>query len=413
MATSEVHSRLADEFANAELGELEVPGVGLRPALAPSSVNGMQRALAISRDAGWSLRLAGHGTRLGLGPAPARVDLVLSTRNLDGVTAFEPGDGTLTAQAGCNMAELARITGAAGFELSPDVANPGRHSLGGILAAGVSGIDRARRGPARHHVLGMGVLLADGRLAKTGGRLVKNVTGYDLQRLYSGSRGSLCLIVEASLRLFPMPSVRACVQLPHGPLDEIFGQAQRVARLGVQAFSILSAAAADSSSWQTELHLAGRAESVASEVERISAQWPAAGLLGEQASARRYQARRDALEGACGQPFLRIACLPTRLAPLLKSILPKLNDIGDPRSLTLHPSLASAQLSLHADCSASDLAAVLELAQARGAMLELQNLEAPPSSPAEVHNPAARALSRRLKQALDPGHLFVGGLDYD
>lgn len=133
------------------------------------------------------------------------VDLVVSLRRLDRVVEFVSGDGTLTAQAGCLWSDLAHTTGEAGLDLPSDVPLPARTTLGGALASGISGPDRLRHGPLRHHVLGARIVLSDGTSARSGGRLVKNVTGFDLHRLYAGSRGTLGVLVEASLRLLPTP----------------------------------------------------------------------------------------------------------------------------------------------------------------------------------------------------------------
>jgi len=140
------------------------------------------------------------------GPPPAGADWILSTRRLVGIVAYEPGDGTLTARAGTTFAALDEATERGGHVVTPDVAYPARATLGGAVGEGRSGFDRLRYGPTRHHVLGVRALLADGTFAKSGGQLVKNVTGYDLHRLYCGSRGSLCALVEVSLRLFPRHS---------------------------------------------------------------------------------------------------------------------------------------------------------------------------------------------------------------
>ena len=150
----------------------------------------------------------GLGSKLGWTRPPPRADLLVSTRRLAGLLRHEPDDGTLSALAGTPMSELRAAALAGGHWLTPDVAAPRRATLGGVIAAGQSGLDRLRFGPARHHVLGARVMLADGTIARSGGQLVKNVTGFDLHRLYAGSHGSLCVILEVALRLFPAPRAR-------------------------------------------------------------------------------------------------------------------------------------------------------------------------------------------------------------
>ncbi len=129
--------------------------------------------------------------------------LLMSLRRLSTIVDYVPGDGTLTAQAGCPIEALEERVLSGGHRLTPAVPRPSAATLGGTLAAGLSGPDRHKRGPLRHHVLGTRVALVDGSIARSGGRLVKNVTGFDLHRLHTGSRGTLCILLEASLRLYP------------------------------------------------------------------------------------------------------------------------------------------------------------------------------------------------------------------
>lgn len=178
-------------------------GEGERPLAAPRSEEEWSEVLRLAGREGWACLVVGRGSKPGWTRPPKRVDLVLSTRGYAGVVAYEPGDGTVTARAGSTMDEIAREVRAGGHHLTPDVPRPGASTLGGVVAAGQSGLDRLRFGPVRHNVLGMRVALADGSIAKTGGRLVKNVTGYDLPRLAAGSLGSLGVITQVCLKLWP------------------------------------------------------------------------------------------------------------------------------------------------------------------------------------------------------------------
>jgi FAD/FMN-containing dehydrogenase len=156
---------------------------------------------------------AGFGSKLAW-RARTEADFALSTRALAGIVEYEPDEGVITARAGTTLAELRRRTAAERHWLSPFVAREERASLGGAISAGQSGFDRQRFGPLRHHVLGLRVALGDGTIVKSGGRLVKNVTGYDMHRLYTGAQGSLCVVLEASLRLFAAPRRQAWLELP-------------------------------------------------------------------------------------------------------------------------------------------------------------------------------------------------------
>jgi len=120
-----------------------------------------------------------------------------------GVVEYVPGDGTLTALAGADLGVLRATVAEGGHRLTPAIF--GSCTLGGVLASGRSGLDRHGFGPARHHLLGMRMIDGNGRHLRSGGRLVKNVTGFDLHRLHAGGRGIFGPIVEASMRLMPAP----------------------------------------------------------------------------------------------------------------------------------------------------------------------------------------------------------------
>jgi glycolate oxidase FAD binding subunit len=137
------------------------------------------------------------------GPAP---DGATEVRAPAGVLAYEPADMTVTIGAGTTCAELDAALAPHGQEVPLDAQSPDA-TVGGVLACGLSGVRRLRHGPLRDHVLEVRVLLADGRRIKGGGPTVKNVTGYDLPRLFVGSFGTLGVIEQVTLRCRPRPAV--------------------------------------------------------------------------------------------------------------------------------------------------------------------------------------------------------------
>ena len=159
----------------------------------------------------------GGGTRRHLGFAPAQYDLALSTERLDQITEYSPADLTVTAQAGVTVAELQDMLAAHGQFLPLDVAWPAQQTLGGIIAARADSLRRLVYGRVRDSLLGVAVINGRGELVKGGGKVVKNVAGYDLPKLYCGSFGTLGLIVEATFKVAPLPAASATVALPLDP----------------------------------------------------------------------------------------------------------------------------------------------------------------------------------------------------
>jgi FAD/FMN-containing dehydrogenase len=237
------------------------------PMLTPSNERELREVLrCVARDDLAALPV-GSATKLPFADAPARLDVLISTHAMRQVIAFEPGDGTLTAQAGARLSALAELAQSGGRDLVPRYAESTQATLGGAIATGEMGSDRLRRGALREHVLGLRVMLSDGTTSRSGGRLVKNVAGYDLHRLHTGAWGGLGLILEATLRLFPQTRSREtfCLRLEDVRAAADMARTIQGARLGAERV------------WVTWLDhgvvlsvtLAGRPDVVANQAERV------------------------------------------------------------------------------------------------------------------------------------------------
>lgn len=171
----------------------------------PRSVQEMADVVGRASEEGWPLVPAGEGSWLRGGGVPRDARLVVSTREMDGIVEYEPGDLTLTAGAGLSLGELGAAAGERGQWLPQDPPDPRRSTLGAFVSTGIPGPLAAGFGRPRDLLLGLTAVTGDGRVVRPGGRVVKNVAGYDLVRLLAGSWGTLAVIVEATVRLFPLP----------------------------------------------------------------------------------------------------------------------------------------------------------------------------------------------------------------
>ncbi len=165
---------------------------------------------AAARD-GLTIVPWGGGTAIDRMSALSSYDLALDLTGLDRVVEYVPEDLTLTAECGVTIATLGETLAARGQELPLEAAHAKRATLGGVLAANASGPRRLRFGSPRDRILGARFVLGDGTLARTGGKVVKNVAGYGIHRMLCGSRGGLAIVVDASLKLLPAPAARAAL----------------------------------------------------------------------------------------------------------------------------------------------------------------------------------------------------------
>jgi glycolate dehydrogenase FAD-binding subunit len=191
----------------AALAAASVDGVAPRWLARPGGAEEVSRLLALASAEELAVIPRGSGAGLGLGAPARRVDLVLDCRRLDRVIDYVAEDMVASVGAGMSLATLDAMVGRRGQRLPLDPPGGGSRTIGGVLAANASGPLRFRRGAGRDLLLGVRFVQADGTITWGGARVVKSVTGYDVPKLLVGSLGTLGLIVEATLRLHPVPAV--------------------------------------------------------------------------------------------------------------------------------------------------------------------------------------------------------------
>ncbi len=395
---------------------------GLTPALAlrPPTVDALQAVLREATAGHLALLPHGGGSALATGNAPARYDLALDTRALNAIVDYQPDDFTITVQAGLSFAALEAVLAEQGQFLPLDPPLPARTTVGGVVARGRGGLRRAAFGDVRDWLIGSSAVLADGRLVKGGGRVVKNVSGYDLPKLFAGSWGTLGCIVQASFKLRPLPARDETLIVPLDDFAAAVEGGRRVAQQvpGLQAVLALDAAAA------ALVELPGSAL-----VLRAAGMEPAARALLDTARAAAAASSSVAVpsEDAFWQPLADFAAPPGGDTVLLRLGLPP-------------PKLAAGAAILHAAApAATRLAAVdsgLLLAQlpaqgltaaaiagARAALAPLGGVltveAAPPALAATVDAwggpPPGLPIMQRIKEELDPHAVlspgrFAGGI---
>lgn len=197
-------------------------------ATAIDSVEALRERIRQAMDLQMPLRVTGRGTWLDAG-RPVRATGMISTRDLAGITQYVPGDLTLTARAGTTLAELRDATAAHGQWLALDPYGSDEGTLGATIATASAGPLSTAFGTPRDLVLGVEFVKGDGVVARGGGRVVKNVAGFDLTRLLTGSWGTLGVITEATVRLHARPEADESIAVPLGTEGE--GGASEIERV--------------------------------------------------------------------------------------------------------------------------------------------------------------------------------------
>ena len=396
-------SRAVDPSAYA-IGD-RTPRVALRPA---SGAEVAATLDAAHRD-GLALVPWGGGSRLDRSLSLPRYDVALDLTALDRLVEYDPEDLTLTVECGMRVTALAERVSARGQELPLESAHPDRATVGGVLATNDSGPRRLRLGAPRDRILGARFALADGTVARSGGKVVKNVAGLAVHRLLCGSRGGLAILLEASLKLLPAPEERAALIYPATP-EQIAeaGRWEFLPRLEPAFVTVLGAnpngngSAAGDSAFAVIIGLEDDAAWVAEQERRIVGALgaPVAGLRDAE-YAQLLQSLADA--GHAGAPrvtFTSAHKTPAALTPLLHH--------REATRLVFH----AAAGRLHwfpVDGDARDLAHEMfgtgftPIEVAGGARLES-------AIPTEA---GVLELRRRLREALDPNRTLTLGFSTD
>jgi D-lactate dehydrogenase (cytochrome) len=201
-----------------------------RPMVSPRTSDEVAAVLAVATEEGWNVLPVGHASHPAVKRARSRADLLVSTRALRRVTEYSPADLTLTAEAGLDLETIGETTAAEGQWLPLDPPGPSSATFGAVLATGLGGALAGSYGRPRDMVLGLTCVTGDGRVLRLGGRVVKNVAGFDLVKLMVGSGGRLGIITEATVRLFPLPASERLLVARADRMEDLVETVRRVAR---------------------------------------------------------------------------------------------------------------------------------------------------------------------------------------
>jgi glycolate oxidase FAD binding subunit len=303
---------LAKVCADVRPGEPEEGVLGVVPGVvaAPATVAEAAEVMRTASRKGLAVVPRGAETRLDWGMPPLRCDLLLDTARLDRVIEHAAGDLVVKAEAGLPAERLAGVLAEHGQRLALDAPLPGS-TIGGTIAAAAAGPLRLLYGTPRDLVIGLTVIRADGQVARSGGKVVKNVAGYDLGRLFSGSFGTLGLIVEATFRLHPIPAARAYVTCPLPDATRAYEAVQAVLHSPTVPSAVEVIAPSGEAGITLGVLLEGIPEGVAARTDQVTSLLDSDAQTGEEAP-EWWGAYPD------GTTLIDVSAPPTALPLLLK-----------------------------------------------------------------------------------------------
>ena len=375
---------------------------GATPQLAhrPRTREEVARLLSSAAEAGLVVVPQGGRTALTLGRPLDRYDVALDLHGLDRVVAYEPEDLTVTVEAGLTLAALQALLARQGQYLPADPPPDDRVTIGGLLATARPGAWRGHLPAARDLVLGVTVAQPDGTLIRSGGRVVKNVSGYDLHRLQTGALGAFGVIVEASFKLAPQPAAIRTFAIRCADLEAAARAAfaAREAALPTRALSLLSPAAAAHAGLPEAAHVL---------VECAGDEATLARCARAFASAAREAGARAEDDGAMAWPRLRAlagdeSAVVLRLGVPTSAVAESITAATNLGAVAWGHVAAGSVLAHAPSVAAADIVTLREHAVARGGFLQLE--AGPPALRRAVDPSGAgeRQLVRALRAQFDP-----------
>jgi glycolate oxidase FAD binding subunit len=291
-----------------------VEGVEPDFVVEPGSVQEISDVMKVVAGEGLAVAPRGSGTKTHIGDPPRRLDLIVSTARMNEVLEHTPGDQIVRLEAGVKLEDLQEHVSGSDQMLAIDPPESGA-TMGGIVAANSSGPRRYRYGTIRDLIIGITVVLQDGTVAKAGGKVVKNVAGYDLSKLFTGSLGTLGIIANANFRLHPRPEAVRTVAV------EVAGPQQAQAAAQAIVHSQIEATAVELHYGEDEKHLKVLLESIPG---GIDAKTETAFFLLKQFGEVRTLSDEEADHPGhltTAEVVLKIGAPPVDLAAVLESVL--------------------------------------------------------------------------------------------
>jgi glycolate oxidase FAD binding subunit len=371
----------------------------------PASIAEVQAALRAA-PSGARILARGRGTKPPLSTPPDGA-VSLDVSGLSGIIEYEPGEFTFTALAGTPISEIAAALAEHGqfLPFDPPLVEAGA-TLGGTVAAGLSGPGRYRYGGVRDFILGARYVDGAGEVVRTGGKVVKNAAGFDISKLMVGSLGALGILVELSFKVFPRPEAYATLRVPHPTLDDALATLHRLTASQMDFFAIDLEPTPDGATHWVWVRLGGLAAALPERLARLSGLAGGGEILANDTDAVHWRSARDWEWRPEDAVLVKVPVTPARIAGLEAALTGPSTGSG-----YAHPALfkrrysAGGQVAWLAWPGSSDV--LDETLRALGLSGLAVLGQAEPARPARLGVRTGQPFERRVKVALDPDGRFV------
>ncbi len=384
------------------------PGLVLEPRSAEEAAE----ILKLASENGWRVECAGANTQH-FGNRRTRVDIVLTTRQLTNIVEYEPADLVMGVQVGMPLHKLQDDAARNAQFLALDPPASKHSTVGGMIAAARSGPLRCAHGTPRDHILGLQMVTGDGRILNLGGRVVKNVAGYDLVRLAVGSAGTLGFITQAYVRLKPLPQADTAMVVSANEPEALLNIVQQITEQHLEATAIeLVRAASFGEFWLLLVRLQGSQEAVDDASAHITTMARKDGTTVRKGDGNEWPQLADLELGATSE--VRLADLPGRLENTLQHAIKLQEKLAGKCDLAAHAADGIVRL-LIAENNAEETA--FFIGEARAALAKNGGTVIVRSRSADLMrrvdafgaNGLPLQLMAQLKQSFDPAGILAPG----
>jgi glycolate oxidase FAD binding subunit len=408
---------VSTQFVRAAAADEAVAGRQPQLVIEPGSEQELAKILKLANDASLAVTPRGGGTKLAWGNPPRGAHAVLSSARLNAIVEHAWSDLTVTVEAGCTMKQLRETLAEHGQRLALDPLWPSRATVGGVLSTNDSGALRLRFGSLRDLIIGVTLALPDGTLAKSGGKVVKNVAGYDLPKLATGALGTLGVITQATFRLHPLPEESRTISCLARDADE----AQRLL-LAIQSSKLAHSAAQvrfiESMQPQIDVLFEATQAGLVAQVDQLKTILAPSAMIdtGPALWNARQELYSAAKDNEAGSALAKISVLPAQIAETFETLAAITANQARCNAVVQATGIGSVYLEATPTALADIIKALRSKLEGRGgSVMTAHHSPTMPALDAWGDPGDALPLMRAVKQQFDPKSTlnpgrFVGGI---